>query len=169
MAQQPYSLCTHTLTSRFRNKSWKDDSGLSSRFPHGLNPRAAVLRIRDVYPRIPRIPYPDFSIQDPHKKFEVFLTQKIVSKLSEICSSRIRILIFNPSRIQGSKRHRIPEYCLVAYLLSAAACCACALRSCSSLLIRSAFFSSSAAFSLLNLSKILTKGTVARHVDTCFF
>ena len=36
----------------------------------------------------------------------------MVSKLSDYdpgCSSRIRILIFYPSRIQESKRHRIPD------------------------------------------------------------
>ncbi len=81
-----------------------------------------MLRIRCVF----RIPDPTFfhpgspieghRIPDPGSrsasKNYVFLTQKIVSKLSEIwsgCSSRIRILIFKPSRIQGPKRHRIPD------------------------------------------------------------
>jgi hypothetical protein len=32
-----------------------------------------------------------------------------LSKFDPGCSSRIRILIFYPSRIQGSKRHRIPD------------------------------------------------------------
>jgi hypothetical protein len=41
------------------------------------------------------------------KEFKYFFTQKIVSRLSRKydpgCSSRIRILIFYPSRIQGLK------------------------------------------------------------------
>jgi hypothetical protein len=45
-------------------------------------------------------------------KNRIILTQNIVSKLSEYDqgrSSRIRILISYPSRIQGPKRHRIPD------------------------------------------------------------
>ncbi len=60
-----------------------------------------------------------FSIPDPgsaSKNVSIW-TQKIVPKLSEIWSglfnpgsgSRIQILIFYLSRIQGSKRHRIPD------------------------------------------------------------
>ena len=62
----------------------------------------AVLRIRDVYAgsRVKKIP-------DPYKRIQVFLTKKIVSKLSEIGSgifipgsqTQILILIFYPSRI----------------------------------------------------------------------
>ncbi len=53
------------------------------------------------------------------------LTQKIVSKLSELWSrlfnpgsgSRIQILIFYPSRIQGSKKHRIPDHQHCSYFM----------------------------------------------------
>jgi hypothetical protein len=72
----------------------------------------AVLRIRDVYPgfrirRFPsRIPDPGskrFRIPDPgsgsaSEKLSIFLTQKIVSKLSEICSG-----IFIPDPYPGSR------------------------------------------------------------------
>ncbi len=104
------------------------------------------LRIRDVYPgcriqtfSIPdpvseffhpgsririfpsRIPYPNFSIPDPGSASSI-LTQKIVSKLSEIWSG-LFILDpdpeFLPSRFQGSKRHRItdPQHCI--YMVTA--------------------------------------------------
>jgi hypothetical protein len=75
-----------------------------------------------------RIPDPNFfhpgselfssRIPDPHQNLS-FLNQKIVSKLSEIWSglfipepdpgSGSRSFIHPGSRIQGSKRHRIPE------------------------------------------------------------
>ncbi len=68
-----------------------------------------VLRIRDVFPRSwIRI----FSIRDPHQSI---LTQKTGSKLEEIWPG---LLIPDPdldffthpwSRIQGTKRHRIPD------------------------------------------------------------
>jgi hypothetical protein len=52
------------------------------------------------------------KILDPHKRIQVFLTQKSVSKLSEKWS-RMFILDpdpdFFPSRIQGSKKHWIPD------------------------------------------------------------
>jgi hypothetical protein len=79
-------------------------------------PINSVLRIRDVFPD-PNFSNPDpgsgvKKIKDPgspSKNLSIF-NPKLVSKLSEIwCSSRIRILIFYPSRIQGSKRHRIPD------------------------------------------------------------
>ncbi len=91
-----------------------------------------MLRIWDVYPwsKI-RFSIPDpgyeffhlgsririYSIPDPGSasKNLSILAQKIVSKLSEIWSgfhpgsgSRIRIMIFYPSRVPGSKRHWIP-------------------------------------------------------------
>jgi hypothetical protein len=92
----------------------------------------AVLRIRDVYPKYdfypPRIPDPKSrvkNIPDPGPRIRIrikefkylFLTLKIVSKLSEILSG---IFIPDPdldflpipdprSRIQGSKKHRIPD------------------------------------------------------------
>ena len=71
---------------------------------------AAVLRIRDVYPGS------EFFPSRIRFKELKYLNPTIVSKLSEIlydpgCSSRIRILIFSHpgSRIQLSKRHRIPD------------------------------------------------------------
>ncbi len=51
-------------------------------------------------------------IPDPHQRIEVFLTKKLFPsswKYDPGGSSRIRILIFYPSRIQGSKRHLIPD------------------------------------------------------------
>ncbi len=80
-----------------------------------------MLRIRDVFPGS------EFSISDPgskrfrilnpapHKRIEVFLTQKLVSKalgnmIRDVhLGSRMGILNFYPSWIQGSKRHRIPD------------------------------------------------------------
>ncbi len=80
-----------------------------------------------------RIPHPNFSIPDPASEFfhsgsriRIFfipdpgsasknlsiLTLKIFlssRKYDPGCSSRIRILIFYPSRMQGSKRHWIPD------------------------------------------------------------
>jgi hypothetical protein len=60
--------------------------------------------------------HPVFSVKnivdpDLHQRIKVFLTQEIVSKLSEntiiwyLCSSRIRI--FFQSRMQGSKKHLV--------------------------------------------------------------
>jgi hypothetical protein len=96
----------------------------------------AVLRIWDDYPgsqffhpgswipdpvsRVKKIPDPD---SDPHQIIQVFLTQKIVSKLSEICSG---MFIRDPdldflsildyvSRIQGYKRPRIRILNTTAY------------------------------------------------------
>jgi hypothetical protein len=46
------------------------------------------------------------------KEFKYFNTIKWFlssRKYDPVCSSRIRILTFYPSRIQGSKRHRIPD------------------------------------------------------------
>jgi len=72
---------------------------------------------------------PNFSIPDPGSKrfriwirikiIKVFLTHKIVSKLSEIWSGMlypVPALNFYPSRIQGSKTHRIPDpqHCHIA-------------------------------------------------------
>jgi hypothetical protein len=65
--------------------------------------------IPDPGSRVKKIPDPGF---DSHKRIKVFLTQKMVLsswKYDPGCSSRIRILIFLPSRIQGSKRQRIPD------------------------------------------------------------
>ncbi len=58
-----------------------------------------------------------FYIPDPGStRFQIFIKEfKYLSfffssrKYDPICSSRIRILIFYPSRIPGSKRHRIPD------------------------------------------------------------
>jgi hypothetical protein len=74
--------------------------------------------IWDVYPgsdffhpgsMVKKIPDPG---SESAPRIEVFFTQKIGSipyspKYDPGCSSRIRILIFYPSRIQGSKMHRI--------------------------------------------------------------
>ncbi len=57
----------------------------------------AVLRIRDVYP----------GSEFFHPGSEFFPSRDL-GKYDPGCSSRIRILIFYSSRIQGSKRHRIP-------------------------------------------------------------
>jgi hypothetical protein len=66
----------------------------------------ALLRIRDVYPgsRVKKIPDPGSA-----SKNLSILALKIVFKLSENdlgCHPGYR---FFPSRIQGSKRHRIPD------------------------------------------------------------
>jgi hypothetical protein len=57
-----------------------------------------------------RIPDPNFSIPDPgSKRFRIkklFLSSR---NYDPGCSSRIRTLIFYPSRIPGSKRHLIPD------------------------------------------------------------
>jgi hypothetical protein len=66
----------------------------------------------DPVSRVKKIPDPD---SDPFKIIQVLLTQKIVAKLSEICSGMFipdPDLDFSPildyvSRIQGSKRPRI--------------------------------------------------------------
>ncbi len=59
-------------------------------------------RVKKKESRIPA-PHPDQGIL-------IILIQKLVSKLSKIRSKMfIRILIFYPSRIPGSKRHRIPD------------------------------------------------------------
>jgi hypothetical protein len=50
-----------------------------------------------------RIRIKDFKYLQPKK---LFLSSR---KYNPGCSSRIRILIFYPFRIQGSKRHRIPD------------------------------------------------------------
>ncbi len=52
------------------------------------------------------------------KEFKYFYPQKMVlssKKYDPGCSSRIRMLTFYPSRIQGSKRHPIPDpqHCLL--------------------------------------------------------
>jgi hypothetical protein len=52
------------------------------------------------------------SDPDPHQRIQLFLIQKIVFKLSKYYPDVYpgsRILIFYPSRIQGSKRHRMPD------------------------------------------------------------
>ncbi len=60
-----------------------------------------------------RFPDPKFFHSGSTSKNLSILTQKIVflssRKYDPGCSSRIRILIFYPSRIQVSKRHRIPD------------------------------------------------------------
>jgi hypothetical protein len=56
--------------------------------------------------RIKKIPNPD---PHPHQRIYVFLTQTIVSKLSEIdpgCTSRFRILIFLPIPDPGCRRQK---------------------------------------------------------------
>ncbi len=68
----------------------------------------AVLRIRDVYPgsRVKKIP-------DPHqriKNLSIFDPKKALENMNiPDLEPRFQILIFYPSRIQGSKRHRIPD------------------------------------------------------------
>ncbi len=59
------------------------------------NPNFCPSRIPDLHQRIP--------VFEPKK---LFLNSR---KYHPGCSSRIRILIFYPSRIPGSKRHRIPD------------------------------------------------------------
>jgi hypothetical protein len=65
-----------------------------------------------------RIPDPGskrfrISDPDPHHRIQVFLTQKTGSKLSKKMIWNIhpgsRIRIFSPSRILGSKKHRIQD------------------------------------------------------------
>jgi hypothetical protein len=81
-----------------------------------------VLRIRDVYPGsrawLFSIPYPgselspsririkEFMYFNPKKPKKWFLSS---GKHDPGCSSRIRMLTFYPSRIQGSEMHRIPD------------------------------------------------------------
>jgi hypothetical protein len=67
------------------------------------------------------IPDPNFSIPDPgskrfripHQRIHVFLTQRNVSKLSEIygpgCSSRISDLDFSPIQDPGSRGQKAPD------------------------------------------------------------
>ena len=61
-----------------------------------------VLRIRNVYIGS-RIRIKEFKYFNPKKWF---LSSR---KYDPGCSSRIRMLTFYPSRIPGSKRHRIPD------------------------------------------------------------
>ncbi len=80
---------------------------------------SSVLRIRDVYPGcLSRIRIFSFRFPDQgskifphlHKEFKFFDPNNLFlspRKYDPRCSSRIRTLIFYPSRIQGSKRHRI--------------------------------------------------------------
>ncbi len=82
---------------------------MRSEFQNLPFPLSPVLRIRDVYPGS-RI----FSIPDPGSasKNLSILTQKLFlssQKYDPGCSSRIWILTLYPSRIPGSKRHRIPD------------------------------------------------------------
>jgi hypothetical protein len=83
-------------------------------------PRTAVLRIRDVYPGSEFISISDpeskrfrFLDPDPHQNNLSILTQKIISKLSGNMNRGVHpgsgSWFFYPSRIQGSKRHRIPD------------------------------------------------------------
>jgi hypothetical protein len=69
-------------------------------------------RIRTLRSRIPgqkdsgsriRIHIKEFKYFEPKKMFPSF------RKYDLVCSSQIRILIFYPSRIPESKRHRIPD------------------------------------------------------------
>ncbi len=53
-----------------------------------------------------RMPDPNFFDPRPEFFYPGFLSSR---KYDPSRSSRIRILIFYPSRIQGSKRHRIPN------------------------------------------------------------
>jgi hypothetical protein len=98
-------------------------------------PCLAVLRNRDVLSRI-RICFPSririFAIGSRIRIKEL----KIVSKLSDYdpcCSSRIRNLIFYSSRIpksriQGSKRHRIPGPQHCSFIVSLYVVCMCAVQ-----------------------------------------
>ncbi len=67
----------------------------------------AMLRIRDV------LPWFEFFHQGPGFRIQIKeLTQTIVfnsRKYDPGCSCRIRIFTHPGSRIQGSKRHRIPD------------------------------------------------------------
>ncbi len=71
-----------------------------------------MLQIRDVQWFIPD-PGSEFFHPGSRIRFKEFnLTKKLFlssRKYDPDCSSRIRILIFYSSRIQGSKRHRIPD------------------------------------------------------------
>ncbi len=53
-----------------------------------------------------RIRIKEFKYFNPKKPKKWFLSSR---KYDPGCSSRIRMLTFYPSRIQGSKRHRIPD------------------------------------------------------------
>jgi hypothetical protein len=80
--------------------------------PHRANPHTngkAVLRIRDVHPGSEFFPSRIQGQKDSKSasKNLCILTQKLFQssrKCDPGCSSRIRILIFYPSRIPGSKR-----------------------------------------------------------------
>ncbi len=75
----------------------------------------AVLRIQDVYSGSAffpsRIRIKEFNYFNHKKRF--LLSSR---KYDSGCSSRIRILTFYPSRIQGSKRHKVldpdPQHCM---------------------------------------------------------
>ncbi len=75
--------------------------------------KKATIPGSDFFPS--RIPDPNFFIPDPgsaSKNLSILTPKNSVQssrKYEPGCSSRNRILTFYPSRIQGSKRHRIPD------------------------------------------------------------
>ncbi len=73
-------------------------------FARGQRPLLAVLRIQDVYPGSEFFPSRIHIKEFNPKKW--FLSSR---KYDSGSSSRNRILIFYPSRIPGSKRHRLPD------------------------------------------------------------
>jgi hypothetical protein len=86
---------------------------ISSFMPWCLDTVPPVLRIRDVYSgsRIRIFSSPDPIFFYPGSTLKNLISQKVFLSSRKYDpasgSSRIRILIFCPSRIQGSKRHRI--------------------------------------------------------------
>ncbi len=73
-------------------------------FARGQRPLLAVLRIQDVYPGSEFFPFRIRIKEFNPKKW--FLSSR---KYDSGSSSWIPILIFYPSRIPGSKRHRLPD------------------------------------------------------------
>jgi len=120
--QQAYQERLHVIMVQkkdfSRNRIWSG-SGSGSRhlFRHFVNKTGLLHSVAD----------PNFSILDPgsgvekipdpgsgsaSKNLRIFKPQKLFlssRKYDLGCSSRIRILIFYPFRIQGSKRQRIPD------------------------------------------------------------
>ncbi len=78
-----------------------------------------ILKFSHAGSRVKKVPGSRIRI----KEFKYFLTRKMVSNLSEILSGMFVTdsdLDFYPSRIQESKRHRIPDpdlqHCLISAL-----------------------------------------------------
>jgi hypothetical protein len=89
----------------------------------------SVLRIRDVYPGSDFF-HPGYRIRIQEFKYGILTPKNGFQALGNMIlvvhpgsGSGIRILIFCSSRIQGSKRHRIPDpdlhHCLLSFVTSA--------------------------------------------------